>query len=50
MGGSPGCIVVAAREDVRLAVCGGAEVIHYGYGGGHIFSPDEIYEEIVKFY
>jgi 2-oxoglutarate ferredoxin oxidoreductase subunit alpha len=35
-------------EDVRLAVCGKAEVIHYGVGGGHILSPDEIYGEIVR--
>ena len=35
-------------EDVRLAVCGQAEVIHYGIGGGHILSPDEIYGEIVR--
>lgn len=35
-------------EDVRLAVCGQAEVIHYGVGGGHILSPDEIYDEIVR--
>ena len=35
-------------EDVRLAVCDGAAVHHYGFGGGHIFSPDEIYQEIVK--
>jgi 2-oxoglutarate ferredoxin oxidoreductase subunit alpha len=37
-------------EDVQLAVCGQAEVIHYGVGGGHIFSPDEIYDEIVRVY
>lgn len=37
-------------EDVKLAVCGKAEVIHYGVGGGHIFSPDEIYNEIVRVY
>ena len=37
-------------EDVRLAVCGEAEVIHYGVGGGHILSPDEIYDEIVRVY
>lgn len=37
-------------EDVRLAVCGKAEVIHYGVGGGHILSPDEIYGEIVRVY
>jgi 2-oxoglutarate ferredoxin oxidoreductase subunit alpha len=37
-------------EDVRLAVCGDAEVKHYGFGGGHIFSPDEIYEEVCRFY
>lgn len=35
-------------EDVRLTVCGHAEVIHYGSGGGHIFSPDEIYQEIMR--
>ncbi len=33
-------------EDVRLALCGSAEVIQYGVGGGHIFAPDEIYEQI----
>jgi 2-oxoglutarate ferredoxin oxidoreductase subunit alpha len=37
-------------EDVRLAVCGKAEVIHYGVGGGHILNPDEIYGEIVRVY
>ena len=37
-------------EDVRLAVCGKAEVLHYGIGGGHILSPDEIYEEIRRIY
>jgi 2-oxoglutarate ferredoxin oxidoreductase subunit alpha len=36
-------------EDVRLAAGGGAEIRHYGTGGGHIFSPDEIYEEIKRF-
>jgi 2-oxoglutarate ferredoxin oxidoreductase subunit alpha len=36
-------------EDVRLAACGAAEVQHYGTGGGHIFSPDEIYQEIIRF-
>lgn len=36
-------------EDVNLAACGHAEVTHYGTGGGHIFSPDEIYQEIVRF-
>lgn len=35
-------------EDVRAVACGRAEVIHYGVGGGHIFSPDEIYEEIAR--
>jgi len=35
-------------EDVRLAVCNDAKVNHYGFGGGHVFSPDEIYREIVK--
>lgn len=35
-------------EDVRLAICNEAEIHHYGFGGGHIFSPDEIYNEIVK--
>jgi 2-oxoglutarate ferredoxin oxidoreductase subunit alpha len=33
-------------DDVRLAVCGRAEIRHFGTGGGHIFSPDEIYREI----
>ena len=37
-------------EDVRLTVCGDASVEHYGIGGGHIFSPDEIYEEICRVY
>jgi 2-oxoglutarate ferredoxin oxidoreductase subunit alpha len=36
-------------EDVRLAACGQAEIRHYGIGGGHIFSPDEIYEEVKRF-
>ncbi|MGE5256482.1 MAG: 3-methyl-2-oxobutanoate dehydrogenase subunit VorB [Hyphomicrobiales bacterium] len=36
-------------EDVRLAACGEAEVQHYGTGGGHIFSPDEIHREVVRF-
>jgi 2-oxoglutarate ferredoxin oxidoreductase subunit alpha len=36
-------------EDVRLAVCGQAEIRHYGTGGGHIFNPDEIYNEIIGF-
>jgi 2-oxoglutarate ferredoxin oxidoreductase subunit alpha len=35
-------------EDVRLAACGEAEIRHYGTGGGHIFSPDEIYDEILR--
>jgi len=35
-------------EDVRLATCGEAEIRHYGTGGGHIFSPDEIYGEILR--
>jgi len=35
-------------EDVRLAVCDKAEIVHYGIGGGHIFSPDEIYREIAR--
>lgn len=35
-------------EDVRLAACGNAEIRHYGIGGGHIFSPDEIYSEILR--
>lgn len=35
-------------EDVRMAVCGEAEIRHYGVGGGHIFSPDEIYNEIIR--
>jgi 2-oxoglutarate ferredoxin oxidoreductase subunit alpha len=33
-------------DDVRLAVCGKTQIMHYGTGGGHIFSPDEIYQEI----
>jgi len=33
-------------DDVRLAACGRAEIHHFGTGGGHIFSPDEIYQEI----
>jgi 2-oxoglutarate/2-oxoacid ferredoxin oxidoreductase subunit alpha len=37
-------------EDVRLAVCGEAEIRHYGTGGGHIFSPDEIFGEILRSY
>lgn len=37
-------------EDVRLAVCGKASISHYGFGGGHIFSPDEIYAEIGRLY
>jgi 2-oxoglutarate ferredoxin oxidoreductase subunit alpha len=36
-------------EDVRAAVGGSAEIAHYGFGGGHIFSPDEIHREIVGF-
>jgi 2-oxoglutarate ferredoxin oxidoreductase subunit alpha len=36
-------------DDVRLAVSGSAEIAHYGFGGGHIFSPDEIHREIVGF-
>jgi 2-oxoglutarate ferredoxin oxidoreductase subunit alpha len=36
-------------DDVRLASCGEADVQHYGSGGGHIFSPDEIHQEIVRF-
>lgn len=36
-------------EDVRLAVSADAEIVHYGIGGGHIFSPDEIYEQICRF-
>ena len=35
-------------EDVRLAVCANAQVVHYGVGGGHIFTPDEIYREIIR--
>ena len=35
-------------EDVRLAVCDKAKILHYGTGGGHIFSPDEIYKEIKR--
>jgi 2-oxoglutarate ferredoxin oxidoreductase subunit alpha len=37
-------------KDVQLAVCGKAEVNHYGIGGGHIFSPDEIYSQIRRLY
>jgi 2-oxoglutarate ferredoxin oxidoreductase subunit alpha len=36
-------------EDVRVAVGASAEITHYGIGGGHIFSPDEIHREIVGF-
>jgi len=36
-------------NDVRTAVCNDAQVVHYGVGGGHIFSPDEIYQEIIRF-
>ena len=36
-------------DDVRLAVGGSAEIAHYGFGGGHIFSPDEIHREIVRY-
>ena len=36
-------------EDVRLTASGDAQIIHYGVGGGHIFSPDEIYREIIKY-
>jgi pyruvate/2-oxoacid:ferredoxin oxidoreductase alpha subunit len=36
-------------EDVRLSAGSDAKVIHYGVGGGHIFSPDEIYREILRF-
>jgi len=35
-------------EDVHLTVCDHAQVVHYGVGGGHIFTPNEIYGEIVK--
>jgi 2-oxoglutarate ferredoxin oxidoreductase subunit alpha len=35
-------------EDVRCALCGQADVIHHGVGGGHIFSPDEIYKQILR--
>jgi 2-oxoglutarate ferredoxin oxidoreductase subunit alpha len=35
-------------EDVRLAAAGDANIIHYGVGGGHIFTPDEIYREILQ--
>jgi len=37
-------------DDVRLAVCGKADIVHYGLGGGHILSPDEIYAEIKRIY
>jgi len=33
-------------EDVRLSICGQADVHHYGVGGGHVFSPDEILNEV----
>ncbi|MGD8470715.1 MAG: 3-methyl-2-oxobutanoate dehydrogenase subunit beta, partial [Desulfobacteraceae bacterium] len=36
-------------EDVRLAADSDTTVVHYGVGGGHIFSPDEIYREILRF-
>jgi 2-oxoglutarate ferredoxin oxidoreductase subunit alpha len=35
--------------DVRLAVGNDIEVIHYGTGGGHIFTPHEIHREIMRF-
>ena len=35
-------------EDVRLAAAGKAKINQYGVGGGHIFSPDEIYREILR--
>lgn len=35
-------------DDVRAAVCGQADIIHYGVGGGHIFNPDEIYQTILR--
>jgi 2-oxoglutarate/2-oxoacid ferredoxin oxidoreductase subunit alpha len=35
-------------DDVRLAVCGQAEVVHHGVGGGYILSPEEIYGEIMQ--
>jgi len=37
-------------KDVELALCAKAEVNHYGIGGGHIFSPAEIYSEIKRWY
>ena len=48
------CLVVEMNagqmiEDVRLAACGAAEVIHYGVGGGYLLTPDEIYDEILRF-
>jgi 2-oxoglutarate ferredoxin oxidoreductase subunit alpha len=36
-------------EDVRLSAASDTTVVHYGVGGGHIFSPDEIYREILRF-
>jgi 2-oxoglutarate ferredoxin oxidoreductase subunit alpha len=36
-------------EDVLLAAAGEAKVSHYGVGGGHIFSPDEVYREILQY-
>jgi len=32
--------------DVKAAISGDASVEHHGVGGGHIFSPDEIFEKI----
>jgi len=37
-------------EDVRLAICNQADVHHHGIGGGHVFSPDEILNEIKQLY
>jgi len=36
-------------EDVRLAVGHAAEIISYGFGGGYIFTPDEIYCQIKQY-
>jgi 2-oxoglutarate ferredoxin oxidoreductase subunit alpha len=37
-------------EDVRAAVGDGAAVSHYGVGGGHIFTPDEIHSELTEWF
>jgi 2-oxoglutarate ferredoxin oxidoreductase subunit alpha len=35
-------------EDVSLAVCGKADVLHYGRPGGAIVTPEEVYEALKK--